>query len=114
MIRFLVGTLLLAALAALAIPNLVRARTTRAKNTCPDVHLAALAQAKTDWARQHNRPPSAVPSTQDLLPWLPGRTWPACPAGGNYSINTVGRPPTCSHLEHTRQFLQDRGLKGGP
>ena len=63
-------------------------------------NLREISVAKTAWALENDEPATAVPTEQDLLPYLPGGVFPVCPSGGIYSINAVGVPPTCSIPGH--------------
>lgn len=56
--------------------------------------------AKQQWALEHQRPASAIPSPSDLLPYLKDNKLPQCPAGGVYALNAVSRPPTCTMQGH--------------
>ena len=84
-------------LAAIAIPNFVKARATAQQNACIN-NLRQLAAAKNEWALEKSKTTTDVPTKEDLLPYL--RAWPVCPAGGTYIIGAVGEPPTCSIPGH--------------
>jgi septal ring factor EnvC (AmiA/AmiB activator) len=64
------------------------------------LNLREVDAAKQEWALENNKAAGAVPAAQDLLPYLPDNLFPVCPAGGVYSINAVGVPPTCSVPGH--------------
>lgn len=66
-------------------------------------NLHELDAAKQKWALENNKTDVDVPTEQDLLPYLPNGIFPVCPAGGTYSINAVGLPPTCSIPGHSIQ-----------
>jgi septal ring factor EnvC (AmiA/AmiB activator) len=66
-------------------------------------NLHDLDAAKQKWALENNKTDVDVPTEQDLLPYLPNHLFPVCPAGGTYSINAVGLPPTCSIPGHAIQ-----------
>ncbi len=68
-------------------------------NACIN-NLRQIDAAKQQWALENNRPANAVPTAQDLLPYLPDGLFPICPAGGVYTINAVGVLPTCSVPGH--------------
>ena len=70
------------------------------QNACIN-NLRQIDAAKQQWALENNRTASAVPTAQDLAPYLPDGLFPVCPAGGVYTINAVGLPPTCSVPGHT-------------
>ncbi len=86
-----------AMLAAIAIPNFVKARATSQENACIN-NLRQIDAAKNEWALEKNKTASDVPAREDLLPYL--RSWPTCPAGGTYTIGPVGEKPTCSIPGH--------------
>jgi len=68
-------------------------------NACIN-NLRQIDAAKQEWALENNRTASAVPTAQDLLPYLTDGLFPVCPAGGVYTINAVGVLPTCSIPGH--------------
>jgi uncharacterized protein (DUF3084 family) len=63
-------------------------------------NLRALDAAKQQWALEKARGTDAVPTAQDLLPYLKDGVFPTCPDGGNYTLNAVGELPTCSIQGH--------------
>ena len=84
-------------LAAIAIPNFVKARATSQENACIN-NLRQIDGAKNEWALEKNKKATDVPTKEDLLPYL--RSWPVCPQGGTYTIGAVGDKPTCSIPGH--------------
>jgi hypothetical protein len=84
-------------LAAIAIPNFVKARTVSQQNACIN-NLRQIDAAKNEWALEKGKKDGDVPAKEDLMPYL--RKWPVCPQGGTYTINTVGKPPECSIPGH--------------
>jgi hypothetical protein len=84
-------------LAAIAIPNFVKARATAQQNACIN-NLRQIDAAKNQWALEKGKKDGDVPTKDDLLPYL--RRWPACPQGGTYTIGALGEPPTCSIPGH--------------
>ena len=85
-------------LAAIAIPNFVKARNTAQATGCIN-NLRQIDAAKQTWALEKGQGPDATPQEADLLQYIKadrnGKI-PACPAGGQYTINSVGTLPTCS------------------
>jgi len=60
-------------------------------------NLRALARAlKQAGFKQLTRSTHEMNSLYDL----PGQKLPQCPAGGHYTINAIGQPPTCSEPGH--------------
>src|SRR5438309_193178 len=57
--------------------------------------------AKQYWALEHHASSNAVPTWDDIRPYV-GRGkpqdlgWLRCPAGGTYTIGRIADPPTCS------------------
>jgi competence protein ComGC len=87
-------------LAAIAIPNFVKARDVAQKNTCIN-NLRIIDGAKQQWALENNKTNNETPTAQDLDKYLPsGFASLHCPKGGTYSINKVDEPPTCSIPTH--------------
>jgi hypothetical protein len=85
------------AMAAIAVPNFVKARAVSQRNACIN-NLRMIDAAKEQWALEKNKKDGDVPTQEDLLPYL--RTWPVCPGGGTYTIGAIGQPPTCSIPDH--------------
>ncbi len=65
-------------LAAIAIPNFVKARATAQQNACIN-NLRQLDAVKQQWALEKNKTATDVPTQEDLMPFL--RKWPVCPQG---------------------------------
>jgi len=87
-------------MAAIAIPNFVKARETAQKYGCIN-NLRRIEGAKEVWALQNNKDTNSTPTMQDLTPFLKGKVATLrCPAGGTYAINKVGVPPTCTIPSH--------------
>jgi len=84
-------------LTAIAIPNFVKARSMAQMNACVS-NLRQMNVAKQQWALENKKPETAVPTAQDLEPYL--KSTLKCPAGGVYTFNAVGETPTCSIPTH--------------
>jgi len=89
-------------LAAIAIPNFVKARETAQKNACIS-NLRLIDVAKQQWALENNKKPGDTPTQEDIQKYL-GRgekgEFPVCPQGGAYTIGSIGEKPTCSLPGH--------------
>lgn len=88
-----------AMLASIAVPNFVKARSTSQENACIN-NLRQIDAAKNEWALEKNKTASDTPTWDDLKPYLSGTVPLTCPAGGSYTLNAVGQPPTCSIPGH--------------
>jgi hypothetical protein len=69
------------------------------RNTCIN-NLRQIDAAKNQWALENNKTAADLPTLNDITPYLKDGIFPACPAGGLYSINAVGEVPTCSVPGH--------------
>ena len=82
-------------MAAIAIPNFVRARESALQAVCR-MNGAQIDAAKQMWAAEHKKGAAEVPAEKDLQPYLKDRQVPLCPAGGTYTLNAVEVHATCS------------------
>jgi chromosome segregation ATPase len=76
-----------------------QARVAANANACIN-NLRLLDAAKQQWALDKNKAAEAVPTSQELLPYLKDGIFPVCPEGGVYSLNAVGEIPACSVQGH--------------
>jgi len=86
-------------MAAIAIPNFVRAREVAMTNACIN-NLRMIEAAKNEWALEHKKNAADVPAPQDLTPYFKNGAFPTCPAGGTYTIGAVSNAPACSVSGH--------------
>jgi hypothetical protein len=86
-------------LAAIAIPNFVKARETSMANACIN-NQRQIDAAAMEFALEHGKTNGeAINFPHDLTPYIKLNSQgkiPSCPAGGIYSIKKVGETPTCS------------------
>lgn len=75
------------------------------RNQCI-ANLRLIYAAKQVWALEKNKTDADTPTEQDLLPYIKGGVFPVCPAGGTYTIGTVGQSPTCSIPGHVLPAAQ--------
>jgi hypothetical protein len=71
----------------------------QAANTCIN-NLRQLDGAKQQWALENKKTAEAIPTTQDLMPYLKDNLIPVCPSGGKYAIGAMVDAPTCSIASH--------------
>ena len=88
-------------LAAIAIPNFVKARATSQQNACIN-NLRQLDAAENQWALEKGKKNGDVCTEDDLKSYvrLADGKLPKCPAGGTYTIGPVGAAPKCSVPGH--------------
>ena len=87
-------------LAAVAIPNFVKARGTTQQNVCVN-NLRQIDAAKQQWALELKKTGADTLSRADVSAYLRNQQFPVCPAGGAYTINAVSQRPQCSHAGHS-------------
>jgi uncharacterized protein (DUF3084 family) len=68
-------------------------------NACIN-QLRQLDGAKQQWALENTKAADAVPTAQEIAPYLRDQVLPACPAAGKYTLNAVSVAPTCSIAGH--------------
>ena len=96
LVEIMIVVAIIGLLAAIAIPNFVRARTSSQVNACI-ANLKQIEGAKANWALEQKKTSAATPGASDLYGSSAyiART-PTCPGGGSYTINAVDTAPTCS------------------
>jgi prepilin-type N-terminal cleavage/methylation domain-containing protein len=108
LVEIMIVVAIIGLLAAIAIPNFVRARTTSQMNACIN-NLRLIDAAKQQWALEQRLASTATPNTSgtDLQPYLghgSGGELPSCPADSSqtwtssYSagLGSVTTKPQCS------------------
>ena len=100
LVEIMIVVAIIGLLAAVAIPNLVKARRGAQTQACIN-NLKAIEGAKAMWALEMRKSDSDVPTDGDLFgPDKNIADKPECPAGGTYQLNAVSTRPTCSRPEH--------------
>src|ERR1044071_417841 len=95
LVEIMVVVTIIGLLAAIALPNFVKARETSQKNACIE-NLKKMDGAKHMWAVEKKKVNSDTPEDTDLFgSTLYIREKPSCPASGTYTLNDVGTPPVC-------------------
>lgn len=101
LVEIMIVVAIIGLLAAVAIPNLVKARKSAQKAACI-ANLKTIEGAKAVWALEMKKSDADVPTDADLFGADRNiKDKPSCPAGGTYDLRPVGEQPTCSVAEHT-------------
>jgi len=102
LVEIMIVVAIIGLLAAIAIPNFVRARATSQANACIN-NMRQIDAAVNEFAlEQGKKTGDPAPSlTTDLTPYIKlnaNNKIPSCPAGGSYTVGTVGASPqvTCN------------------
>jgi prepilin-type N-terminal cleavage/methylation domain-containing protein len=104
LVEIMIVVAIIGLLAAIAIPNFVRARTTAQQNACIN-NLRQIDGAKQQWALETRQTGTNTPVATDIDPYL-GRSGTSsnvvCPSGGtaatfasSYTIGNVATAPVC-------------------
>jgi prepilin-type N-terminal cleavage/methylation domain-containing protein len=96
LVEIMIVVAIIGLLAAIAIPNFVKARTASQKNACI-ANLKQLDGAKSTWALEQKKVNSDTPADTDLFGATQYiRDKPECPGGGTYTIGDVATRVTCT------------------
>jgi prepilin-type N-terminal cleavage/methylation domain-containing protein len=103
LVEIMIVVAIIGLLAAIAIPNFVKARTTAQKNACIN-NLRQIDGAKEQWALENKKTQTDTPVMTDLVgtdKYI--KVTPTCPANGTYTLGNMSTKPTCSNTDHTLQ-----------
>ena len=97
LVEIMIVVAIIGLLAAIAIPNFVRARTQSQKNACIN-NLRQIDGAIQQWALENKKDTAATVAYGDISPYLKNSV--TCPSGGttfgdSYTITTVSAAPVC-------------------
>ena len=111
LVEIMIVVAIIGLLAAIAIPNFVRARTTSQQDACIN-NLRLIDAAKQQWALEQSQSSTSTMTGTDIQPYLGhggGGELPACPADSTQTwaasygttLNAVNVKPTCSIVPAT-------------
>ena len=99
LVEIMIVVAIIGLLAAIAIPNFVKARTTSQQNACIN-NLRQYDGAVQQWALENKKTSTDTYGMTSIQPYVKldsTGNLPACPAGGNYAPGaTVAATPTCT------------------
>ena len=96
LVEIMIVVAIIGLLAAIAIPNFIKARETSQQKACI-ANLKQIEGAKATWALENKKTGADLAGPTDLYGATAYvRDEPSCPAGFAYSINTVNLKATCS------------------
>jgi prepilin-type N-terminal cleavage/methylation domain-containing protein len=99
LIEIMIVIAIIGLLAAIAIPNLVKARGTTQKNACIK-NLQEIDGAKQQWALENKKPPGSASVDSEVNVYIKGGA-PSCPGGGSYTYGNLNEDPSCTVEGHT-------------
>src|ERR1700722_15297212 len=99
LVEIMIVVAIIGLLAAIAIPNFVKARPSAQANACIN-NLRQIDAAANQFALEKGKKTGdAIVMNTDLTPYIKlnsGGSIPPCTAGGTYTESTVGTSPSCS------------------
>jgi len=96
LVEIMIVVAIIALLAAIAIPNFVKARSVSQKSACI-ANLKQIEGAKANWAMEMKKANTDTPTPTELFgTTLYIRVTPTCPGGGTYDVTQVDAHPTCT------------------
>ena len=102
LVEIMIVVAIIGLLAAIAIPNFIKAREASQKNACI-ANLKQIDGAKATWALENKKVAADAPANGDLFgvnSYI--RDTPVCPAGITpYALGTVGTVPSCPNVPAT-------------
>ncbi len=106
LVEIMIVVAIIGLLAAIAIPNFVRARTTAQLNACIN-NLRQIDGAVQQWALENKKDTTAAVAEADVTPYLKNSV--VCPSGGSsfansYTISTVAIQPICQKQPGTHKL----------
>ena len=96
LVEIMIVVAIIGLLAAIAIPNFVRARKQSQKSICIN-NLRMIDAAKQQWGTENKRSDADVANVSDIEVYMKNNKYPGCPVStGVYTINALNTDPTCS------------------
>jgi prepilin-type N-terminal cleavage/methylation domain-containing protein len=106
LVEIMIVVAIIGLLAAIAIPNFVRARTTAQMNACIN-NLRQIDGAIQQWALEQKKDTTAAVAEADVTPYLKNSV--TCPSCGttfadSYTVTTVATSPLCQKQAATHKL----------
>ena len=98
LVEIMIVIAIIGLLAAIAIPNFVKARTNAQKNACIK-NLQQIDGAKEQWAIEKKISATAASVVTEIDEYIKGGA-PSCPAGGTYTYGAMNVNPVCTITGH--------------
>ena len=99
LVEIMIVVAIIGLLAAIAIPNFVKARATSQANACIN-NLRQIDAAANQFALEKGKKTGdTLTLLTDLTPYIKmnsANSLPPCPAGGTYALTIIGTNPTCT------------------
>ena len=111
LVEIMIVVAIIGLLAAIAIPNFIKARTTAQMNACIN-NLRQIDGAIQQWALENKKDTTATVTFPDISSYLKNSV--ICPSGGtsfatSYSLTTVASKPACTRVSSSHLLPPDTG-----
>ena len=93
LVEIMIVVAIIGLLAAIAIPNYVKARATSQTNACIN-NLRQIDGSIMQYALENKCVSTTAVTMANLTPYM--KSAPSCPAGGTYTVTDCSTDPTCS------------------
>ena len=101
LVEIMIVVAIIGLLAAIAIPNFIKAREQSQKQACV-ANLKQIEGAKATWALENKKVSTTTPTDADLFGTsLYVREKPECPAAGTYTLNAIDTKAVCTISGHS-------------
>ena|ERR1051325_8337652 len=100
LIEIMIVVAIIGLLAAIAVPNFVKARTQSQTNACIN-NLRQIDSGKEQLALEAKLAAGAAVVDASVNVYIKGGNTPVCPASGSYTYNNLGTNPTCNISAHS-------------
>ena len=94
LVEIMIVVAIIGLLAAIAIPNFVRARNTAQQNACIN-NLRQIDAGKHQWALENKKSDTDTMTSAQVAVYIKNNIYPSCPASGAYTLGAVNVDPTC-------------------
>ena len=94
LVEIMIVVAIIGLLAAIAIPNFIKARTTSQMNACIN-NLRQIDGAKEQWALENKKSSGSTTVDTEVNTYIKGGA-PSRPGGGAYTYNVVDTNPVCN------------------
>lgn len=99
LVEIMIVVAIIGLLAAIAIPNFVKARLTAQRTACIR-NLREIDGAKESWALENKKSADAAIDEGAVNSYMKGGA-PTCPGGGSYTYGNINANPACSIPGHS-------------
>jgi prepilin-type N-terminal cleavage/methylation domain-containing protein len=101
LVEIMIVVAIIGLLAAMAIPNLVRARQTSQTDACIN-NLRIIESSKSQWALETGHTTGDTVTSANLQPYIghsSNSPFPKCPLGTDYTVNVIGTSAACNSYD---------------